>query len=105
MHICLLFRRFLGIPQPDVQLGEQAHGSVCDDGAGREDDGRAHVQQGLKILRRHDAADGDHDVTAAFGFKGSPQGRHQCQMACCQRRHANHVHIVFHRLARDFFRR
>jgi methylmalonyl-CoA mutase cobalamin-binding domain/chain len=74
-------------------------------GAGREDRLAAGLHQRLVILRRHDAADHDHDVVAPLRGQLLLQFRHQSQMRGGERRDAEDVHVVFHRLAGGFLGR
>ena len=78
----------------------QVGGRARDVGAGPEHGLGAGLEQRVVVRRRDDAADHDHDVAAAFLLQRRRQLRHQREVAGRQRRHADDVHVVLHRLAR-----
>src|SRR5580692_11470431 len=90
------------MPKPRVQRLQQRLGGVGDHRAGREDRLGTGFFQRLVVLRRHDAADYDHDITAALFAQLGFQFRHQRQMRGGERGHAQNVHVVLDRLARGF---
>ena len=59
----------------------------------------------LVFLRRHDAADHDHDVGAALAVELGLELRNEREGTGGERRHADNVHVVLDRLARGFGRR
>ena len=59
--------------------------------------------QRLVVLRRHHAADHDHDVAAAFALASAAlSSGTNVRCAGGERGHADDVHVVLHRLARGF---
>src|SRR3954467_3043166 len=56
----------LAMPEPRVQLADELFGRVGDYGAGREVRFRTGRVERVVILRRHHAADDDHDVVATL---------------------------------------
>ena len=72
---------------------------------GREDRLGAGLHQRVVILRRHHAADHNHDVVAALLGEFRLQFRHQRQVGRGERGHAENMHVVLDRLAGGFRRR
>ena len=64
-------------PEPRVELVDQLFGGIRDHRAGREDRLGAGLVQRVVILRRHHAADHDHDVVAAVLLQLGLEFRHR----------------------------
>src|SRR3984957_8205006 len=96
-----LLRR-LAVPQSCIQLVDEFFGGVGNDGGRREDRFGAGFIEFVVILRRHDAADDDHDVLTALLLQCSLEFWHGGEMGCRQRRHAQNMHVVLDRLTRGF---
>ena len=97
-----LFRGRPRVPKPAVERAEKLFGGFGDHGPGREDRLRAGGFQRLIVLRRHDAADNDHNVRAAVLFQLGLELGHERQMRAGERRDAENMHVVLDRLARGF---
>ena len=93
------------MPEPPVELAEQRLGRFRDHGAGREDRLGAGALERVVVLRRHHAADHDHDVVAALLVELGLELRHQREMRGRERGDAEDVHVVLDRLARRLGRR
>src|SRR3954470_4532097 len=87
------------VSEPLVQLGDELLRRLGDDGSGREDGGGAGGVERLEILRRHDAADDDHDVVAAVALQLRLELRHEGQVGGGERGDADDVDVVLDRLA------
>ncbi len=87
-----------------VERGEERLGGFGDHRAGREDGLGAGLLERVIILRRHHAADHDHDVGTAKLFELGFELGHQRQMGRRQRGDADDVDVVLDRLARGFGR-
>src|ERR1700749_1102191 len=66
---CRLFSRYPRMPEPRVERVEGRLGGLRDHGAGGEDRFGAGGLERFVILRRHDAADHEHNVGAAVFFQ------------------------------------
>src|SRR4051794_18831803 len=87
------------VSEPLVQLGDELLRRLGNDRAGREDGGGAGRIERLEVLRRHDAADDDHDVVAGVALELRLELRHEGQVGGGERGDADDVDVVLDRLA------
>src|SRR5512144_856820 len=81
-----LFRRLLGlVASIGAKLLQEIDCRLRDGRAGAEDGPGAGLIKCRVVLRRDDAADHHHDVTAAKRFERLAQGGHERQVACGKR--------------------
>src|SRR4249919_11461 len=97
-HLASL-RGLFAMPESLVELFQQFFRSLGDHRARRKDRFRAGLHERVIILRRHDAADDDHDIVAALFLELGLQLRHQRQMSGRERRHAKNMNVVLDCLA------
>ncbi len=95
-------RRGLVVAEPAVERVEQGLGGFRDHGAGREDRLCAGALELVVVLRRHHAANHDHDVVAAFLRQRRLKLGYEREVRRRERGDAEHVHVVLDRLARGF---
>ncbi len=88
-----------------VERLEKILGGVCDHGARRENCLGTGLHQSVVILRRHHTTDDDHNVAASLFGELGLEFRHESEVRCGERRDAEDMNVVFHRLAGGFRRR
>src|SRR4051812_46342594 len=88
-----LLRR-LAMPQSRVELVDQLLRGIGDHRTGREDRLGACLVQRVVVLRRHHAADDDHDVVPALLFQRGLYLGHCGEVGGRERGQAEDVHVV-----------
>src|SRR5262249_22162135 len=83
-----LLRRFAAVAEAPGERGKQVGGGFRDDSAGREDRLGTGLLEWRVVLRRHHAADHNHNVTSALLLKFCLKFRNQGQVRGGERGYA-----------------